>query len=94
MSQANKKGYGKGCFGSPTRQTRRTARERVAAMRYRSYQYARTYVKGRRSRNTLFDKWMENDARYRRELDRIAQRAMKRERGRDAEKRTSRAQKI
>lgn len=92
--KATQAGYRKGCFGSPTRQTRRTARERVAAMRDRAYHYARSYVKGHRSKNTLFDKRMEDAARYRRELDRIAQRAMKRERGKDSEKRTTRAQKV
>ena len=92
--KATQKGYRKGCFGSPTRQTRRTAREHIAALRHRAYQHARGHMKRRRSRNTLFDKRMEDDARYHRELDRIAQRAMKRERGRDSEKRTTRAQKV
>ncbi len=89
-----KKGYRKGCFGSPTRQSRRNARSQIAAMRYRATSYARSYVKRRRAGGGLYDKRMEDDARYHREVNRIAERAMKRERGKALGKRTSGSQKV
>lgn len=92
--KATKKGYGKGCFGSPTRRTRKVAQEYIAAMRYQATKYARSYVKRRRSGSTLYDKRMKDEDRYSREIARIARRSMKRIRGKDLAKRTTRAQKV
>lgn len=94
MSNPTKEGYHKGCFGSPTRHSRKEARAYVTAMRHRAMKYARGYVKRRRSGSSLYDKRMKDEDRHRRELDRIARKAMKRERGKELEKRTTRAQKV
>ena len=94
MSQANKKGYHKGCFGSPTRAKRQEAQEYVRGLYRRSRRYARTYLRGRMKTSAKFKAAMRDPREREKELERVGRRRMKAIRGKDAEKRTARTQKI
>ncbi len=94
MSQATKKGYHKGCFGSATREDKKAAHEYVRGLYRRSRSYARSYVRGRMKLSEKYKTRMRDIRERDKEMDRASRRRMKAIRGKDAEKRTSRAQKI
>ncbi len=56
MSQANKRGYHKGCFGGPTVGARREARDRIASMRFRARSFATKRVHYHMSKSEKFAK--------------------------------------
>jgi len=94
MSRANKPGFGKGCFGSPTRKTRRNAKHRLMSMRQSAYRYARSYVKRRIKQSPVMAQSMKDEHRRNAKIERIAFRRMKTLRAKESGKRTSGAQKV
>jgi len=94
MSQANKPGFGKGCFGSPTRKTRRNAKHRLMNMRQSAYRYARSYVKRRIKQSPIMAQSMKDERRRNAEIERVASRRIRVLRAKESGKRTSGAQKV
>jgi len=89
VSRPTKKGYHKGCFGSPTRKARKVATERISNLRSRAYRHAVRYVKGRIHKSKGYAARMKDEKKLRREVSRVAQKHMKKLRAHDNEKRTS-----
>lgn len=85
-----KPGDHKGCLGSPTRELRRRATERMSRM----YSYANRYVRSRMHKSPAVAAKLKDERKYQQEIERVVRRRLRTEKTKAAEKRTSGAQKV